>query len=90
MPLSLPPVLLEQVLANIILNAVRAGATRLWVTEERVGQQQQITLLDNAGGLSAEQLSALFRPFHSTKKGVWGWDSLFASAFCAASMARLV
>ena len=72
MPLSLPPVLLEQVLANIILNAVQAGATRLWVTEERVGQQQQITLLDNAGGLSAEQLSALFRPFHSTKKGGMG------------------
>ncbi|MGS9140253.1 tetrathionate respiration histidine kinase TtrS, partial [Salmonella enterica subsp. enterica serovar Infantis] len=32
---TLPSVLLEQVLANIILNAAQAGATQLWVVAER-------------------------------------------------------
>ncbi|MCU6664133.1 tetrathionate respiration histidine kinase TtrS [Silvania hatchlandensis] len=66
--LLLPPVLLEQVLANIIVNAVQAGATRLWFTLDRVDHQQRLALQDNAGGLSAGQLSDLFRPFQSSKK----------------------
>lgn len=70
--LFLPPVLLEQVLANIILNAVQAGATRLWISMDGIDQQPRITLQDNAGGMSAEQLADVFRPFHSTKKAGMG------------------
>lgn len=70
--LSLPPVLLEQVLANIILNAVQAGATRLWISMDCIDQQPRITLQDNAGGMSEEQLADVFRPFHSTKKAGMG------------------
>lgn len=70
--LALPPVLLEQVLANIMLNAVQAGATGLWVTVRRIEQQQEIRLQDNAGGLSPEQLADLFRPFHSSKESGMG------------------
>lgn len=70
--LWLPPVLLEQVLANIILNAAQAGATRLWVNIDGTASPPCMTLLDNAGGMSAEQLSVLFCPFHSTKKSGMG------------------
>ncbi|WP_391487610.1 tetrathionate respiration histidine kinase TtrS [Leclercia tamurae] len=70
--LFLPPVVLEQVLANIILNAVQAGASNLWIDLHRVDQQYQIVLQDDAGGISAEQLPDLFRPFHSGKKNGMG------------------
>lgn len=66
--LFLPPVVLEQVLANIILNAVQAGARNLWIDLHRDEQQYQIVLQDDAGGIPAEQLSDLFRPFQSGKK----------------------
>lgn len=66
--LFLPPVVLEQVLANIILNAVQAGASNLWIDLDRDEQQHRITLQDDAGGVPAEQLAELFRPFHSCKK----------------------
>ncbi|MFK3709223.1 tetrathionate respiration histidine kinase TtrS [Leclercia adecarboxylata] len=66
--LFLPPVVLEQVLANIILNAVQAGASNLWIDLHPDDQQYQIVLQDDAGGIPAEQLSDLFRPFHSGKK----------------------
>lgn len=57
---------LKQTLANIILNEVQA-------TMECV-VQRQITLRDNVGGTSAEQLSGLFCPFHCTfiaQKPLW-------------------
>jgi len=66
--LFLPPVLLEQVLANIILNAVQAGACNLWIDLHRDEQQYLIALQDDAGGIPTEQISDLFRPFHSGKK----------------------
>lgn len=70
--LSLPSILLEQVLANIILNAAQAGATDLWITIIRQPGQLALTLQDNAGGLSSAQQAKLFRPFHSTKKAGMG------------------
>ncbi|AUY37901.1 sensor histidine kinase [Leclercia sp. LSNIH3] len=66
--LFLPPVLLEQMLANIILNAVQAGACNLWIDLHRDEQQYLIALQDDAGGIPVEQISDLFRPFHSGKK----------------------
>lgn len=65
--LMLPPVLLEQVLVNVILNAVQAGATALWITTQCSATRLHITLQDNAGGLTAEQSARIFHPFHSTK-----------------------
>ncbi|SUG15415.1 histidine kinase [Salmonella enterica subsp. arizonae] len=47
---TLPPVLLEQVLANVILNAAQAGATHLWIIAERIENGVSIVLQDNAGG----------------------------------------
>lgn len=47
----LPPVLLEQVLANLILNAAQAGANRLWIDACRADGKVEITLQDNGGEL---------------------------------------
>ncbi|HBR5059489.1 tetrathionate respiration histidine kinase TtrS [Klebsiella pneumoniae] len=70
--LFLPPVLLEQVLANVILNAVQAGASQLWFDFRSEGKKKCIILQDDAGGISSEQFSDLFVPFHSSKQAGMG------------------
>lgn len=70
--LFLPPVLLEQVLANVILNAVQAGARQLWIDFLCDGKKKYIILQDDAGGISSERLSDLFLPFHTSKQAGMG------------------
>ncbi|TNV16833.1 sensor histidine kinase [Buttiauxella sp. B2] len=65
--LTLPPVLLEQVLANLISNAVQAGATTLWIDIAGDSEQVNICLQDNAGGIPADQLESVFQPFRSSR-----------------------
>ncbi|WP_145517545.1 tetrathionate respiration histidine kinase TtrS [Yersinia mollaretii] len=65
--LHLPPTLLDQVLCNLITNSLQAGAGQLWF---RAAQHNGVATLiwqDDAGGLTAEQLSQPFAPFRSTK-----------------------
>lgn len=69
---TLPPVLLEQVLANVVLNAVQAGATSLWVTLIREEAHLTLTLADNAGGIAPAQMAAIFQPFRSTRRDGMG------------------
>ncbi|WP_376753055.1 tetrathionate respiration histidine kinase TtrS [Atlantibacter subterraneus] len=61
--LTLPPMVLDQLLANLILNAAQAGASAVWLTEQEGG----IVVQDNAGGIEDEQLVHAFRPFNTTK-----------------------
>lgn len=65
---TLPSVLLEQVLANIILNAAQAGATHLWIVAERTENGISIVLQDNAGGIDEALLRQAFQPFMTTRK----------------------
>lgn len=65
---TLPSMLLEQVLANIILNAAQAGATHLWVIAERTENGISIVLQDNAGGIDEALLRQAFQPFMTTRK----------------------
>ncbi|WBM72198.1 tetrathionate respiration histidine kinase TtrS [Buttiauxella sp. WJP83] len=65
--LYLPPVLLEQVLANLILNAAQAGAKKVWIAAESQGEGTRITLQDNAGGMDDELLHHVFQPFMTTR-----------------------
>ncbi|ECG8258668.1 two-component system sensor histidine kinase TtrS [Salmonella bongori] len=65
---TLPPMLLEQVLANIILNAAQAGATHLWMVAGRTKNGVRIILQDNAGGIDEELLRHAFQPFMTTRK----------------------
>lgn len=64
----MPPVLLEQVLANVILNAAQAGATHLWIIAERIENGVSIVLQDNAGGIDNALLRQAFQPFMTTRK----------------------
>ncbi len=54
--LVLPPVLLEQVLANLILNAAQAGAKMLWIDAVRDAGGVKIVLQDNGGGIAGRSL----------------------------------
>lgn len=66
--LVLPPVLLEQVLANLILNAAQVGAKMLWISAVREATGVRITLQDNGGGIDASQLDQAFQPFKTRRK----------------------
>jgi two-component system sensor histidine kinase TtrS len=65
-------VLLEQVLANVMLNAVQAGATSLWVTLTREEAHLALTLTDNAGGITPAQMAVIFQPFRSSRQDGMG------------------
>ncbi|RXA98201.1 MULTISPECIES: tetrathionate respiration histidine kinase TtrS [Yersinia] len=65
--LRLPPTLLEQVLCNLITNSLQAGASQLWLNAHQQTDRVTLTLQDDAGGLTAEQLNQPFAPFRSTK-----------------------
>ncbi|WP_308562861.1 tetrathionate respiration histidine kinase TtrS [uncultured Klebsiella sp.] len=70
--LILPPVLLEQVLANLILNAAQAGAKMLWISAIREAGCIRITLQDNGGGMDDTLLSQVFQPFKTSRKAGMG------------------
>lgn len=79
---TLPSVLLEQVLANIILNAAQAGATHLWIVAERTENGISIVLQDNAGGIDEALLRQAFQPFMTTRKEGMGLGLAIASGWC--------
>ncbi|MBJ9241568.1 tetrathionate respiration histidine kinase TtrS [Citrobacter braakii] len=66
--LTLPSVLLEQVLANLVLNAAQAGATIVWFSAQREEGDVSIQVQDNAGGIDEVQLYQAFQPFMTTRK----------------------
>ncbi|ENM1948815.1 PhnD/SsuA/transferrin family substrate-binding protein [Citrobacter braakii] len=66
--LTLPSVLLEQVLANVVLNAAQAGATTVWFSAQREDGDVSIQVQDNAGGIDEVQLYQAFQPFMTTRK----------------------
>lgn len=70
--LTLPPALLEQLLANLLLNAAQAGANAVWLSADERERAIELHLQDNAGGMSAAGLEQAFRPFNTTKAGGMG------------------
>lgn len=59
----LPPMVLDQLLANLILNAAQAGASAIWLTEQEDG----LVIQDDAGGIETDRLAQAFHPFNTTK-----------------------
>lgn len=77
-PVAADPVLLEQVLVNLIRNAIEAtreggAGTRplVEVSSARVNDDSgcvEILVTDHGPGLPDEELDAIFQPFHSSKQ----------------------
>lgn len=65
---TLPTVLLEQVLANLVLNAAQAGAKTVWFSAYSEKHGVRILVQDNAGGIDDAQLYQAFQPFMTTRK----------------------
>jgi PAS domain S-box-containing protein len=69
---------LQQVMINLIINAVQAmsdaeGARELHIsTEHDVSEGVHVTVRDTGPGLTVEKLSDLFEPFYTTKPGGMG------------------
>lgn len=70
--LTLPPALLEQLLANLLLNAAQAGANAVWLSATQSERAIELHLQDNAGGMTMAGLEQAFRPFNTTKAGGMG------------------
>ena len=70
--LTLPPALLEQLLANLLLNAAQAGANAVWLSAAQSERTIELHLQDNAGGMTTPGLEQAFRPFNTTKAGGMG------------------
>jgi signal transduction histidine kinase len=71
-------VALEQIVHNLLMNAVQAlelvpaAERRLVVSVGRNGQEGVLTVTDNGRGIAPEALPRLFEPFFSTREGGLG------------------
>ncbi|GAC1035879.1 sensor histidine kinase [Pseudomonas sp. No.117] len=65
------PIRLEQVLVNLLRNALDAVAERptprVWVSLRREKATWQLEVADNGGGIAEEHLAQVFDPFFTTK-----------------------
>ncbi|WP_028454529.1 PAS domain-containing sensor histidine kinase [Chitinilyticum litopenaei] len=72
-PVFADPVMLEQVVFNLMKNAIEAmsdtpvAERRLQVEAERLDGLLQITISDRGAGITDEQLEQLFKAFYTTK-----------------------
>jgi two-component system sensor histidine kinase TctE len=66
------PLLLREMLANLIDNALRYGGTRVTLTVNNTEQGARCAVIDNGPGIPEQQRDAVFAPFHRLSAGVDG------------------
>jgi len=60
-----PPSALQRVIGNLLDNALRYGGDQpVELLAEQAGKTVRIGVLDRGPGIPAEQMSAVFQPFH--------------------------
>jgi two-component system, LuxR family, sensor kinase FixL len=70
--ISVDPVQLQQVILNLVVNAVQAmaaavGTRLLQVRTKVVGSQVELTIEDSGPGIATENVNRIFEPFFTTK-----------------------
>jgi signal transduction histidine kinase len=65
------PLLLEQILANLLTNAIEScgGGVTVNVTAEHEGKQVRLSVADDGPGIQAEMRDRVFEPFETTRLG---------------------
>jgi signal transduction histidine kinase len=58
---------LRRAVRNLLLNAVEAGARRVWVRVSRHGEVLRFAVEDDGPGMDEEQRARAFEPFYTTK-----------------------
>ena len=77
-PVLADPVALEQVIHNLLMNALQAleqvpqGHRRLRVSLREVQKQGELVVADSGPGIATEDMTRLFEPFFSTRAGGLG------------------
>ncbi len=59
---------INQVLLNLIDNAIRAGAATLWLHVEEDGDTLQVKVCDDGTGIATEDAERIFNPFYTRRK----------------------
>lgn len=81
LPVMADAVLLEQVMVNVVKNAIESIGSRQGgrVTVSACGHPVRVEVADNGAGVSREVSRRLFTPFFSTKPGGRGLGLMFVS-----------
>jgi PAS domain S-box-containing protein len=66
-PVIMTPVEIEQVIINLVENAVQAGARRIILRTESVDDQVRVAIQDDGSGITQENRQHLFDPFYTTR-----------------------
>ncbi|WP_137895094.1 ATP-binding protein [Ramlibacter sp. 2FC] len=78
LPVRAEPVALDQIIHNLLMNALQAleqvppAERRLALGLQQHGQQGELTVADSGPGIPAELLPRIFEPFFSTREGGLG------------------
>jgi PAS domain S-box-containing protein len=75
-PLDVDPILVEQLLLNLLKNAIdamdSAATRRIDLVVRRLGEMAEFAVIDHGCGVPAENRTNLFQPFFSTKSDGMG------------------
>jgi signal transduction histidine kinase len=85
------PLQIEQVLLNVVLNAIQASpaGTRILIREQLDHQQAVLDVVDEGPGIPAEHLSSVFSPFFTTKEKGTGLGLAIAQRIVTAHDGRI-
>lgn len=83
---------LEQVLVNLLQNALEAGAMRIDITARRLADGRSVAILvrDDGPGVAAAAVARLFTPFHTSKPRGLGLGLVISRDICRAMGGDLV